>query len=231
METVTQTATGQVRLLVVDDEALMRAGLRLMLDGAEGITVVGEAGDGVEALAAVAELDPDVVLMDLRMPTMDGIEATGRLRKAGSRPAVVVLTAFDTDSFLLRALRAGAVSFLLKDTPPQDVVQAVHEAARGGARFSPTVLTRLIRLAAREDVAAAQEPEAPAPPAARTVAPAEVTAREWDVAQLVAQGLTNGEIGEALMMSLPTVKTHVGHLFEKLHVTNRVQLAIRVLER
>jgi len=251
---MTDPGTGTVRLLLVDDENLMRAGLRLMIDGAEGIEVVGEEADGAGALRAVDALDPDVVLMDIRMPGMDGIEATRRLRAQGARAAIVVLTAFDTDGFLLDALRAGAVSFLLKDTPPQDVVQAVHEAAQGRARFSPLVLRRLVDLAAgapveaadadgprRRDAHGGSHPErtprgtsdgpggelAPAP--ARQL-PAGVTAREWEVAQLVAQGLTNGEIGEALFLSLPTVKTHVGRLFDKLHVTNRVQLAIRVLE-
>ncbi|GAA1730194.1 response regulator transcription factor [Brachybacterium phenoliresistens] len=248
---MTDPGTGTVRLLLVDDENLMRAGLRLMIDGAEGIEVVGEEADGAGALRAVDALDPDVVLMDIRMPGMDGIEATRRLHAQGARAAIVVLTAFDTDGFLLDALRAGAVSFLLKDTPPQDVVQAVHEAAQGRARFSPLVLRRLVDLAAGgaggADGSRPREPRAgslpdgaprgasdspggalPTAPAGRL--PAGVTAREWEVAQLVAQGLTNGEIGEALFLSLPTVKTHVGRLFDKLHVTNRVQLAIRVLE-
>jgi DNA-binding NarL/FixJ family response regulator len=250
----------QTRVLLVDDEQLMRAGLRLMIDGADGISVVGEASDGAEALERCAELDPDVVLMDIRMPRMDGIEATRALRERGMRAGVVVLTAFDTDTFLLDALRAGAMSFLLKDSPPEQVVQSIHEAARGDARFSPAVLRRLVRLASAHDEAAtAPSGDAAAPGSAhggRTTTadgagagpgpvagtadgpgvgpvagpPHGLTEREWEVAGLVAQGLTNSEIADALFLSLPTIKTHIGHLFEKLLVTNRVQLAIRVLE-
>lgn len=248
-------------MLLVDDEQLMRAGLRLMIDGSDGIEVVGEAADGAAALEAVAALDPDVVLMDIRMPRMDGIEATRRLSGDGARPGVVVLTAFDTDGFLLDALRAGAVSFLLKDSPPEQVVEGIHEAARGEARFSPAVLRRLVALAAggpggqaasaadrtspavehydpsadRREAAAEQTPygmpERTQPvPADASSLPHAITEREWEVGRLVAQGLTNSEIADALFLSLPTIKTHIGHLFEKLLVTNRVQLAIRVLE-
>ncbi|WP_152353737.1 response regulator [Brachybacterium subflavum] len=236
----------QTRVLLVDDEQLMRAGLRLMIDGADGISVVGEASDGAEALERCAELDPDVVLMDIRMPRMDGIEATRALRERDVRAGVVVLTAFDTDTFLLDALRAGAMSFLLKDSPPEQVVQSIHEAARGDARFSPAVLRRLVRLASAHDEAATApsgdvattDPAHGGPTAtadgagAGAVAgpPQGLTEREWEVAGLVAQGLTNSEIADALFLSLPTIKTHIGHLFEKLLVTNRVQLAIRVLE-
>ncbi|WP_241510942.1 response regulator [Dermacoccus abyssi] len=138
----------RVRVLVADDENLMRAGLRLMIDGARGIEVVGEAADGAEAVTLTRELDPDVVLMDVRMPRMNGLDATRALADEGARARVVVLTAFDTDDYLLDALRGGAVSFLLKDSPPEAVVEAVLDAARGGARFSPSVLTRLVRLAA-----------------------------------------------------------------------------------
>jgi DNA-binding NarL/FixJ family response regulator len=144
----TDAMTDPIRVLLVDDEELMRAGLRLMIDGAAGIEVIGEAADGAQAVTQVSALDPDVVLMDVRMPGTDGIEATAQLTEHGSRARIVVLTAFDTDHFLLDALRAGAVSFLLKDSPPEDVVRAVHEAAEGQARFSPAVLRRLVRLAA-----------------------------------------------------------------------------------
>ena len=223
-------APTSARVLVVDDERLMRAGLRLMIDGAAGITVVGEAADGAEAVAAVAALDPDVVLMDVRMPGTSGIEATRQLAEAGARARVVVLTAFETDDHLLEALRAGAVSFLLKDAPPEAVVAAVHDAAHGRGSFSPSVLARLVALAAAphqgrpadaSSVPSAQRPAAP---------PGGTTPREWEVGRFVAQGLTNAEIAAALFLSTTTVKTHLTHLFEKLHVTNRVQLAIRVLE-
>lgn len=225
-----------VRVVIVDDERLMRAGLRLMIDGSDGIEVVGEAADGVEALEVVAAQAPDLALMDIRMPRMDGIATTRRLRESADGPAIVVLTAFDTDGFLLDALRAGAVSFLLKDSPPDQVVQAIHEAARGDARFSPAVLQRLVSLASGGVEASGPEavPGTPHDPdgsrSPREERPSLLTDREWEVGRLLAQGLTNSEIAETLFLSLPTIKTHVGHLFEKLLVTNRVQLAIRVLE-
>ena len=234
-----------VRVLLVDDEALMRAGLRLMIDGAHGIEVIGEAGDGGVALEQVRALAPDVVLMDIRMPAMTGLEALRALQRSGSAARVVMLTAFDTDDFLLEALRAGAVSFLLKDSPPEEVVQAVLDAAADRPRFSPDVLSRLVRLASTGAPgisadgaagsaadAAAGEPagEAASGPAAAVPAPEGITGREWEVARLVAAGLTNQEIGERLFMSVATVKTHLGRLYHKLQVTNRVQLAIRVLE-
>lgn len=236
----------RVRVLVADDENLMRAGLRLMIDGARGIEVVGEAADGTEAVTLTRELDPDVVLMDVRMPRMNGLDATRALADEGARARVVVLTAFDTDDYLLDALRGGAVSFLLKDSPPEAVVEAVLDAARGGARFSPSVLTRLVRLAAGRAAGAASAPtddiglgggsvgdSAPGAPSAKpspAPAPSGVTEREWEVAQLIAQGLTNAEIAQQLYLSMPTIKTHTSRLFDKLGVTNRVQLAIRVLE-
>ena len=229
-------ASGGVRVLLVDDEALMRAGLRLMIDGAHGIEVIGEAADGAAALEQVRALTPDVVLMDIRMPRMTGLEALRALQAEGDAARVVMLTAFDTDDFLLEALRAGAVSFLLKDSPPAEVVQAVLDAAADRPRFSPDVLSRLVRLAsdgagtgagagsggADEPASAAAEADSPAPEG--------VTGREWEVARLVAEGLANQEIGERLFMSVATVKTHLGRLYHKLQVTNRVQLAIRVLE-
>nr|WP_319641449.1 response regulator transcription factor [Brachybacterium squillarum] len=227
---------GGPRVLLVDDEALMRSGLRLLIDGASGIEVVGEAGDGQQALDEAARLRPDVILLDVRMPRMTGLEALAALRERGDAARVVMLTAFDTDDFLLTALRGGAVSFLLKDSPPQEVVDAVLDAAAGRARFSPEVLSRLVRLAAgtgadggavAPDVTdGAGPPSAPA----ETPVPDGLTAREWEVGRLVAQGLGNPEIGEELFLSVATVKTHLGKLYDKLQVTNRVQLAIRVLE-
>lgn len=214
-----------VRVLIVDDEALMRAGLRLMVDGTAGIGVVGEAADGAAAVAQVAALDPDVVLMDVRMPGTDGLEAIRMLRAAGARARVIVLTAFDTDDYLLEALRGGAVSFLLKESPPETVVAAVHDAARGRPMFSPGVLDRLVSLAvdAGGTAGAAAGGDTSRPPA-------HVTSREWEVGRLVAEGGTNADIAAALDLSVATVKTHLGNLYAKLHVTNRVQLAIRVLE-
>ncbi|MGO2193049.1 response regulator transcription factor [Brachybacterium sp. AOP42-E1-35] len=221
-----------VRVLLVDDEALMRAGLRLMIDGAHGIDVIGEATDGGSALEQIRSLAPDVVLMDIRMPRMTGLEALQILRTEGSAARVVMLTAFDTDTFLLEALRGGAVSFLLKDSPPEEVVQAVLDAADDRPRFSPEVLTRLVRLAASGTggSAAAEVETADGTETAPATAPAGITEREWEVARLVARGLANQEVGESLFMSVATVKTHLGRLYHKLQVTNRVQLAIRVLE-
>ena len=265
-----------VRVLLVDDEALMRSGLRLMIDGARGIEVVGEAADGHAALEQVAALGPDVVLMDIRMPRMTGLEALAALRERGDQARVVMLTAFDTDEFLLEALRSGAEGFLLKDSPPEEVVEAVLAAAAQRPRFSPEVLRRLVRLAAdggaigtpvdgpapgssagsaatsasgtgvgAGSTAGAGATSAGSPSAAGTgatsagspsaepspsLAPAGITEREWDVARLVAQGLANPEIGATLFMSVATVKTHLGRLYQKLQVTNRVQLAIAVLE-
>lgn len=226
------------RVLIVDDEALMRAGLRLMIDGSEGITVVGEAADGADVPEAVQRFDPDVVLMDIRMPTVNGIEATADLRRAGSRAQVIILTAFDTDAFLRDALMAGAVSFLLKDSAPGLVIRAIQNAATGQSSFSPKALTRLVGLATAQTATS----QSSAPTQARPHVPALqnqptgvdtahlVTMREWEIGRSVAQGLSNNEIAAALFLSPTTVKTHLSNLFAKLQVTNRVQLAIRVLE-
>ena len=225
--------SAQVRVLLVDDEALMRAGLRLMIDGAAGISVVGEAADGAAALEHARDLQPEVILMDIRMPRMTGLEALKALRAEGSDAQVVMLTAFDTDGFLLEALRGGAVSFLLKDSPPEQVVQTVLDAARDRPTFSPDVLSRLVHLATAEGPTTGSADGPPVSPSSPAVAeaPEGITTREWEVGRLAAQGLTNVEIGEQLFLSVATVKTHLGRLFDKLQVTNRVQLAIEVLER
>lgn len=209
-------AVEALRVLLVDDEALIRAGLRLVLDGNQGITIVGEAADGVEGVALARELQPDVVLMDVRMPRLDGVEATRQVRAAGEdAPAVVVLTAFDTDEFVLGALRAGAAGFLLKHTPPPQLVDAVRQAAAGTMSFSPEALARLVSAVA-----------APAPPGVERVAA--LSERESEIAWLVTDGLTNAEIAGRLFLSVPTIKTHLVRIFEKLGVTNRVQLALLV---
>ena len=206
----------EIRVLLVDDEALVRAGLRLILEGSGGITVVGEAADGLEAVAQVAELDPDVVLMDVRMPRCDGVEATRAIRARPNPPTVVMLTAFDTDDFLLRALDAGASGFLLKHTPPTQLVTAIQQAVDGTMAFSPSVVQRLVNAATR----------APQPPASNALE--ELSPRETEIARLVAEGLTNAEIAGQLFLSLPTIKTHLARIFEKLEVTSRVQLALAV---
>lgn len=240
-------AAATVRVLLADDEALMRSGLRLMIDGTRGIEVVGEAADGAEALELARDLHPDVILLDIRMPRMTGLEALARLREqataGGPEARVVMLTAFDTDQFLLEALRGGAVSFLLKDSPPEEVVGAVLDAAADRPRFSPDVLGRLVRLAAHDSATSAASAAATAATAEEpagaddrgvdgAAAPPEgVTAREWEVGLLAARGMTNQEICAQLFLSLATVKTHLGRLFDKLQVSNRVQLALAVIER
>lgn len=222
-------AQRQVTVLIVDDEALMRSGLRLMIEGIGGIVVAGEASDGSEVLEAVDRLDPDVVLMDIRMPGLNGIDATAALQWAGARAQVVILTAFDTDAFLRDALFAGAVSFLLKDAEPELVVRTIHDAANGRPSFSPKSLARLVELAT-----ARQEPAPSLPVEHRRIGvdmSRLVTSREWEVGRFVAQGMTNSEIAEAMYLSPTTVKAHLSSLFAKLQLTNRVQLAVRVLEQ
>ncbi|WP_338089829.1 response regulator transcription factor [Nocardioides lijunqiniae] len=206
-----------MRVLIVDDEPLVRAGLRLVLDPARGIEIVGEAADGPAGVRAVRRLAPDVVLMDVRMPGGDGIEAVRAIRAAGLACRVVMLTAFDTDEFVLEALRAGADGFLLKSEDPDLIEQAVLGTEDGAAMMSAAALQRLVGLATL--------------PAVPLGAPSGVTVREWDVARLVALGRSNAEISAALHLSLATVKTHLGSLFAKLGLDNRVQLAILVLDR
>lgn len=211
--------TDPIRVLLADDEYLMRTGLRLILDGVSGIEVVGEAVDGADAVRQASRLAPDLVLTDIRMPVCDGIEATRRLREIPHPPRVLVLTAFDTDDFVLDALEAGADGFLLKDTPPEELIAAVRQAAAGTMTISPTVLRRLVSVATRHG--------------RRTTAPdplGGLSDREHEVAERVAQGLSNTRIAQDLFLSVPTVKTHIGRIFTKLGIDNRVQLAIRVLE-
>ncbi len=205
-----------VRVLVVDDDALVRAGLAMMLDGAHGISVVGEAADGDEVPAAVDAHAPDVVLMDLRMPRVDGIVATGRLRARRRPPEVIVLTTFDTDDHVLRALRAGASGFLLKDTPPERIVDAIRRVAAGDPILSPQVTRRLM-----ERVTAG----ATTYDRART-ALAALSPRERDVVLAVGRGCTNAEIAGQLLMSVATVKAHITHILTKLDLGNRTQVAL-----
>jgi DNA-binding NarL/FixJ family response regulator len=212
---------GVIRVLLVDDDALVRSGLRLILGGADGITVVGEAEDGRAALGAVDRHRPDVVLMDIRMPNLDGVAATRLLRAQPDPPAVLVLTTFDADELVLRALRAGAGGFLLKDTPPQEIVRAVELVHRGDAMLSPAVARRLIALVAGESEASARRDAARARLAT-------LSAREHEVAMAVGQGRANAEIASELHMSVATVKAHVSRLLDKLEVENRVQIALLV---
>jgi DNA-binding NarL/FixJ family response regulator len=211
-----------VRTVVVDDDPLVRAGLRMMLGGDPQIEVVGEAADGVDAVALVGRERPDVVLMDIRMPRLDGLAATRRLVEQGTPSRIIVLTTFDSDEMVLTALRHGAAGFLLKDTPPADLVEAVRRVAAGQAMLSPSVTAQVIAVATATDDG---EPRRRAE--ARL---ARLTAREHEVAVAVARGLSNAEIAAELHLGLTTVKTHVGHLFTKLGATNRVQIALHVHE-
>ncbi len=214
-----------VRVVLVDDDPLVRAGLRMILGGSSTLTVVGEAADGVEAVQVVGHLRPDVVLMDIRMPRRDGLEATRQLVAAraqkDSSPRVIVLTTFDTDDMVLEALRIGASGFLLKDTPPEQLVAAVHAVAAGQPILSPSVTAQLIANITQVDdsrMAVAKERLAG------------LTDREHEVAIAIGRGLSNAEIAGQLYMGVPTVKAHVSRLLAKLGADNRVQIAITVHE-
>jgi DNA-binding NarL/FixJ family response regulator len=207
-------------VLIVDDDPLVRVGLVMMLGGAPDITVAGEAKDGSEALSMVARHRPDVVLMDIRMPTLDGLSATEALRSRGPAPEVIILTTFDADAHVLRALRAGAAGFLLKDTPPGEIVAAVRQVAQGLPVLSPTVTRRLINRVAETDHDERRG-------SARTRLDL-LSDREREVAVAVGQGKSNAEIAGALFLSVPTVKTHVSSVLTKMEMNNRVQIALLV---
>jgi DNA-binding NarL/FixJ family response regulator len=216
---------GPVRVLVADDDALVRSALAMVLGGATDMVLVGEVSDGDEVAAAVETLAPDVVLMDIRMPRMDGLTATELLRRRGRTPEVIVLTTFDADEQVLRALRAGASGFLLKDTPPADIVQAVRRVAAGEATLSPTVTRQLIAHVTSVDGQANGEPSRQARAAALL---AVLSEREREVALGVGRGLSNAQVGAELYMSVATVKAHVSRLLTKLDLDNRVQIALLV---
>ena len=209
-----------VRVLLVDDDALVRAGLRIILSSADDLEVVGEADDGARAVAAVREHRPDVVLMDIRMAEMDGITATAALRRLDPPPQVIVLTTFQADEQVMSALRAGASGFLVKDTPPAEIINAVRLVASGDAIISPSVTRTL--LSHFSETQASER---------RRVAEqrlATLTDREREVAAAIGSGASNAEIAASLFMSEATVKAHVSRLLSKLDVTNRVQIAILV---
>ena len=207
------------RVLVVDDDPLVRSALALMLGGHDDIDVVGEAADGREGVRLAGELRPDVVLMDIRMPVLDGLAATVELCGGPEPPHVIVLTTFDADDYVLRALAAGADGFLLKDTPPPEILDAIRRVADGDPMLSPSVTRSLIKQVTPPDRSRATE-------AQQRIE--SLTERERDVALAVGRGLSNAEIAGELYLSVPTVKAHVSRLFEKLAVANRVQIAIVV---
>ena len=209
-----------ISVLIVDDDALVRAGLALILGGADDVEVVAEASDGREGVALAQKHRPDVVLMDIRMPNLNGLEATELLQTEVDPPQVIVLTTFAADEYVVRALAAGASGFLLKDTPPAQIVEAVRKVAEGDPMLSPSVTAQLIRQV-REGAISDRRPNA-------TRRLASLTARETEVAVAVGQGSSNAEIAGQLHMSVPTVKAHISHLFTKLDVHNRVQIAICV---
>ncbi|MDG4792927.1 response regulator transcription factor [Micromonospora sp. WMMD1082] len=216
------TTAGPVRILIVDDDALVRAGLSMILGGTPDLKVVGEAADGSEVVTAVAACRPDVVLMDIRMPRLDGLAATEALRALPRPPEVLVLTTFDTDEHVLRALRAGAGGFLLKDTPPVEIVRAVRRVAAGEATLSPTVTRTLIA----HVTAATMTADPRRDRAAQQLAG--LTERERAVAVALGQGRTNAEIAGELFMSVATVKAYVSRLLTRLGLNNRVQVALLV---
>ncbi|MFC7532846.1 response regulator [Actinoplanes sp. GCM10030250] len=207
-----------VRVLIVDDDPLVRAGLSMILSGDGEVDVVGQASDGAQVPAAVAEHRPDVVLMDIRMPGVDGLAATEALRGRPGAPEVLVLTTFDADEFVLRALRAGASGFLLKDTPPGQIKQAVLRVARGEATLSPSVTRQLI----------AHVSSGPPDRGRAGEQLKRLSTREREVALAVAQGKSNAEISAELYMSVATVKAHVSRVLTKLDLNNRVQVALLV---
>ncbi|WP_203841105.1 response regulator [Winogradskya humida] len=209
-----------IRVLIVDDDALVRAGLSMILSGAGDLEVVGEAADGSEVPGAIAAHRPDVVLMDIRMPRVDGLAATEILRGLAGSPEVIVLTTFDADEFVLRALRAGASGFLLKDTPPAAILDAVRKVAGGEAMLSPTVTRQLIAHVAGPG-------QNPGRRQALTML-GSLSERERDVALAIGQGRSNAEISQELFMSVATVKAHVSRLLVKLSLNNRVQVALLV---
>ena len=211
-----------IRILLVDDQALVRAGFRMILDAEPEMEVVGEAGDGREAIDQVRALSPDVVLMDIRMPELDGLEATRRILESGDDgPKILMLTTFDLDEYVYEALRAGASGFLLKDTPPEQLVSAIEVISQGDALLSPTITRRVI-----SEFVKGTGPK----PQAQFPRLDDLTAREHEVLMLIARGLSNAEIAKTLFVSETTVKTHVARILMKLNLRDRVQAVVLAYE-
>ena len=203
-----------IRVLVADDQSMVRAGFRMLLGGEEEIEVVAEAANGLEAVEKADRFDPDVILMDIRMPELDGLEATRRILASDKPARVLILTTFDLDEYVYEALRAGASGFVLKDDPPEQLISAIHTVAAGDALLSPTVTKRVIEQFSRV--------QRPTPPKELD----ELSERERDVFLLMARGLSNAEIGQELFISETTVKTHVTHILSKLGLRDRVQAVV-----
>jgi DNA-binding NarL/FixJ family response regulator len=215
-----QLASGLIRIVLVDDQELVRAGFRMVLDAQPDMQVVGEAGDGIGAIDLARRQHADVMVMDARMPRLDGVEATRRIRQAGDLPRVLMLTTFDLDEYAFAALKAGASGFLLKDVPPEELLFAIRAVHSGDSVVAPSTTRRLI------DQFAALLPSAESAPDEL----AELTDREREVLTLIAQGLSNGEIARRLFVSEATVKTHVGRVLAKLSLRDRVQAVVYAYE-
>jgi len=209
-----------IRVLIADDQALVRGGFRMILDAQKDVEVVGEASDGREALAQARELDPDVVLMDIRMPELDGLEATRQLVSGDGSARVLMLTTFDLDEYVYEAMKAGASGFLLKDVRPEQLAEAVRVVAAGDSLLAPTITQRLIAEFVRR----------PPPGSGAPTELSELTERELEVLKLIARGLSNGEIASELFVSEATVKTHVTHVLSKLELRDRVQAVVLAYE-
>ena len=210
-----------IRVLIADDQALVRSGFRMILEARDDLEVVGEAENGARAIELARELEPDVVLMDVRMPVLDGVEATRRLLEAGSKARVIILTTFDLDEYVFEALRAGASGFLLKDVEPAQLVEAIRVVASGEALLAPSVTRRLLDRFAASLEASERTP----PPELDSLTP-----RELEILRLLAGGLSNGEIARKLELSETTVKTHVSSGLRKLHLRDRVQAVVLAYE-
>jgi DNA-binding NarL/FixJ family response regulator len=213
--------TAPLRVVIADDQALVRAGFRMILDNQQDIEVVGEACDGEEAIAAWRRLRPDVVLMDIRMPTLDGLEAARRIFESGGNGCrLLMLTTFDLDEYVYAALQAGASGFLLKDVSPEQLIAAVRQVAVGDALLAPSITRRLVERFARP----------PMQPLGSSGSVSTLTPRELEVLKLIAQGLSNSEIADALFLSEATVKTHVAHILPKIGLRDRVQAVVFAYE-
>jgi DNA-binding NarL/FixJ family response regulator len=207
-----------IRVLVADDQSMVRAGFRMLLTGEEDIEVVAEASNGLEAVEKAARFHPTVVLMDIRMPELDGLEATRRILAEDDAARVLILTTFDLEEYIYEALRAGASGFVLKDDPPEQLIAAIRTVAAGEALLSPAITTRVIK----------QFTRIPMPTAPKELE--ELSARELDVLRLIARGLSNAEIGQELFIGETTVKTHVTHILQKLDLRDRVQAVVLVYQ-